>query len=148
MQKFYKKLIIFSLLTGLNINSYADYSISPVKVIISKEEKITSVNFKNETDRQKSFQLSVYRETPEGNKEKLTEAKDLTVTPAIFRLQGGETQLIRIAIKNNLAREGNKYRLSIKELPPKVIGAGNNISIVPDFRLPITIIDQKVEYQE
>lgn len=147
MQKFYRKLIIL-LLAGVNVNSYADYSISPVKVIISKEEKITSVNFKNETDQQKSFQLSVYREITEGKKEKLIEAKDLIVTPAIFRLQGGATQLIRIAIKSNLIREGNKYRLSIKELPSKVLGAGQNVSIVPDFRLPITITDQKIEYQE
>lgn len=147
MQKFYRKLIIL-LLAGVNVNSYADYSISPVKVIISKEEEITSVNFKNETDQQKSFQLSVYRDIEEGDKEKLTATKDLIVTPAIFRLQGGATQLIRIAIKNNLAKEGNKYRLSIKELPPKVPMAGHNINVIPDFRLPITITDQKIEYQE
>jgi len=148
MQKICKKLTIFILPFLLSITCYADYSISPVKVVISPTEKVTSVNFTNETDKNKSFQISVYEEVKENNKEKYVEVKDLIVSPVVFSLKGGQTQLIRIAIKNDLAKEGDKYRISIKELPLKLPLAGNNVQVIPDFRLPVTISSAKEDSSE
>ena len=51
-------------------------------------------------------------------KEVLKETKDLTVTPVMFKIAPGKSQLVRIAIKNKMySVMEDGYRVSVKELP-------------------------------
>ena len=122
--------------------AYANYSISPVKLTITPEQKITSLSFQNNSDQEKIFQLTLYRLIRINGKEEYKETKDFIATPTIFKVKAGQLQLIRVAIKNNdkLKNSEKDYRLSIKELPKPISFGGNSgLIIIPDFRIPIAV---------
>jgi len=136
MIKLYKKLFT-ALACSVSLTALGSYSITPISVTIKPEVKVASLTFKNDSKEEKSFQLTVLHQNM--GHEEYKESKDLIATPSIFKVSGEGSQLIRVAIRNDLAKEGNNYRLSIKELPAKVPVKGHLVAIVPDFRIPVRI---------
>ena len=120
--------------------AYASFTITPVKIKITKDEKITSLTLKNNSELLKHFQLLIFRVENENGKEVLKETKDLTVTPAMFKVKPGGSQMVRVAIKNKMySVKEDGYRLSVKELPHKINPEGAHVQLVTEFKVPVSI---------
>ena len=106
-KSFYTKLslLIFCILPTF---AYGSFTITPVKLKINKDEKIAALTLKNDSNEVKHFQLIVYKVENVQGKEVLKESKDLTVTPVMFKIAPGKSQLVRIAIKNTIKRSLSK----------------------------------------
>ena len=82
----------------------------------------------------------MYKVENEHGKEVLKETKDLTVTPVMFKIAPGKSQLVRIAIKNKMySVMEDGYRVSVKELPKKVNAEGARVQLVTEFKVPVSI---------
>lgn len=121
--------------------SFADYSIYPLKLNIRGEQKITSMKFRTNESEAKTFQLSVYEVTGTAGNEKFKPTKDILATPKVFRTKAGvNEQTVRVSVKNKSKSVNKRYRLSVKEINPKVLAAnGSALHIVPDFQVPLTV---------
>jgi fimbrial chaperone protein len=124
----------------------AEYTISPVKVYISPTDKVTSLTIKNGNDEEASFQLALYKWTRVDGKDVYEESKELTVTPAIFKMQAGDSQVIRLAPKSASKPTVEKaYRLFLKELPTRQATEANTVNVVMQFGVPVFVQPAKKE---
>lgn len=143
MINFKKSLNISLLVTALLAsNAFANYTISPLKLNITPEEKITSLSFTNNDEQDsKNFQVTVYQVHNEHGQEVSEETKDLIATPRTFKLGPKMTQLIRVGSRNASMVKNVNYKLSIKELPVnKVIVKGQHlVQMLHDYRVPVVI---------
>ena len=138
------------LLTGvclLPTLALANFTISPVKLTINKDQKVTALTLSNNSDMPKSFQLTAFKIDHQDGHEIDTHTKDIIVTPLSFKLAPGKTQTIRVAIKNEGTYKIDErvYRVSIKELPHKLGKDGAHVQLVTEFRVPVSISDKKPE---
>lgn len=138
-------IILISILPAI---SYASYTISPVKVQIDKDKKITTITLTNTNDGERRFQLVALKLQNENGKDVFKETKDLLVTPVMFKLAAGKTQTIRMATKDNVmyTEQANGYKLNIRELPhqdPK-LAQGAVINLVTEFQLPVSVTGNRV----
>ena len=145
-KSFYTKLSLL-ILCILPTFAYGSFTITPVKLKISKDEKIAALALKNDSNEVKHFQLIVYKVENVQGKEVLKETKDLTVTPVMFKIAPGKSQLVRIAIKNKMySVMEDGYRVSVKELPKKINAEGARVQLVTEFKVPVSIeADHKKE---
>lgn len=146
MKKSFYKALNLLLLCVLPSFAYASFTITPVKLKINKDEKIAALTLKNDSNEVKNFQLIVYKVENERGKEILKETKDLTVTPVMFKIAPGKSQLVRIAIKNKMySVMEDGYRVSVKELPRKINAEGSRVQLVTEFKVPVSIEAEEIE---
>jgi len=147
-KSFYTKISLL-LICILPSFAYASFTITPVKLKINKDEKIAALTLKNDSKEVKHFQLTVFKAENEHGKEVLKETKDLTVTPVMFKIAPGKSQLVRIAIKNKMySVMEDGYRVSVKELPHKINAEGAHVRLVTEFKVPVSIEAEKMEADE
>jgi len=127
--------------------SFANFTLSPVKLTINKDQKVTALTLSNNSDKPRSFQLITFKIDHKDGHEVDTPTKDIIVTPLSFKVAPGKTQTIRVAIKNEgtYKVDERQYRISVKELPHKLDKEGNHVQLVTEFRVPISITDKKLE---
>lgn len=147
MKKYLSALVfnfLFFAISLVPIKSSADFTIMPIKVNISKSNKIATMTLQNNYYMSKKFQLTLKKREYIDGKEEYVETKDLVATPGMFSLQGNKMQLIRIALKNteNFSRKENDYRIEVRELPHKIKIENNitsTLNFVFQFNIPITV---------
>jgi len=136
--------IAFTML--MPFSAYASYSISPVKLTVTENAKITSLTVRNESDQTKTFQLTVYEVVKKNGKDEFVESKDIKATPVIFKASAGKAQLVRVSVKNTEDKNDKNYKLSIKEINPKLPKAeGSVVNIIPEFQIPVQVDAAKGE---
>lgn len=138
-----KKLINLAsiiLLGILPLSAYASYSITPVALKVTDNSKVTSLSIRNESNQDKSFQLTVYEMVQKNGHDTYKESKDLMATPTIFRTKAGKAQLVRVSVKNTAGKTDRSYKLSIKEINPKLPKQeGAAVAIIPEFVVPVEV---------
>jgi fimbrial chaperone protein len=122
----------------------ASYSISPVRLYLKAEDKLTTLNISNGNDTEATFQLAIYKWTRVNGEDVYTESKDLLVTPVVFSFAPDKTQLIRIAQRHNTAiKTEQSYRLFLKEVPSRQSSENNAVNVVLQFGVPIFLMPAK-----
>lgn len=137
--------LLFCLMCLLPFSSaLAGYSISPVRLYLKAEDKLTTLNISNGNDTEATFQLAVYKWTRVNGEDVYTESKDLLVTPVVFSFAPDKTQLIRIAQKHNkVIKTEQSYRLFLKEVPSRQATENNSVNVVLQFGVPIFLVPDK-----
>lgn len=140
------KLIYFFIVIIPSL-SLANLTISPVKLVINKNEKVNSLIIRNNADSPRNFQIRAYKISHENGHEIDTETKDLLVTPLSFKITPGRTQVVRVALKNNSTIEelDRAYRISVQELPHQTKKEGAHVHLVTEFKIPVSITNTKPE---
>lgn len=137
---YFKTLLCLTFILAYSSAS-AGYLISPVRLYLKPEDKLTTLNITNGNDTTSTFQLAIYKWTRENGKDVYTESKDLLVTPIIFNFAPDKTQLIRIAQKHNSTiTTEQSYRLFLKEVPSRKSSENNSINVVLQFGIPIFLV--------
>ena len=124
----------------------ASYEISPVKVYFNNNDKVASITLKNGNDDEASFQLALYKWTRVNGEDVYEESNEFTVTPKIFKVSSGDSQLIRVAPKSSSKTGTEKaYRLFLKELPTRQSTENNAVNVVLQLGVPIFVEPAKKE---
>lgn len=118
----------------------ANFSISPVKLYVKPDEKVGAITITNSGDTDTNFQLKLYSWNKEKGKDKMENTSDLIITPLMFNIKPGKSQMVRVGLKNNVRGATEKaYRLFIKELPAKKNIKGSAVQMGTTFNVPIFI---------
>jgi len=135
-QKFF--LLILIMTTSFWCSSaFATFSISPTVVRLKKDDKVVSLSIKSLIEEERHFQLELFKIDDTGAKH--GKNNDLLVTPVMFKIGPGKTQLIRVAKKQNGQNiTKDIYELSIKSLPHGEPEA-NAVRFITDFRVKVYI---------
>jgi len=143
MKRYFLRFLPILSILFFTFNSFASATIVPVKIEISKDNKIATMTVQNNDYVSKKFQLVLYKREYKDGREEYKETKDLVATPVTFTLQGGKMQLIRIALKNkNYSTREKDYRIFIKELPRRMKienSITSTVDLVVQHSIPITI---------
>lgn len=136
-----KKVLIFATTVALLPSCvFAGYTVAPVQLNLSTEDKISSLVIKNDNKQTTNFQLLLCKKGSEKGKEVCSKTEDLTATPVMFKLGGGKSQLVRVMLKNSMySNVKDVYRLMVKEVPHIIKKGGSHVQIISEFNVPITI---------
>lgn len=110
------------------------YTFAPVRIDLSKDKKIASLQVKNNNNAPSRFQVTLLK--------KAQKSQDLLLIPRIIHIPAGKSQTIRVALRNNVhySNKKNAYEISIKELPNETQRkSGSRVRIVTDFRIPVNL---------
>jgi len=126
-------------------NAFANYTISPVKLVVTPENKSTWLEFKNDNDEKKRFQVSVLEVKGEGKKQVFEPSKELSVAPASFSLDPGKAQTIRVQSENIEAMKDRNFKIAIRELPSfkKPKDGETTVHLIPQFTVPVSLHSEK-----
>jgi hypothetical protein len=127
--KFFVVIIFISLWSPLTL---ATFTISPTAIHFKKDETVASLSVRSHLDEKRHFQLELIKLDEHGNKQRNN--KDLLITPIMFKILPGKSQLIRVSRHNE--NKTGKYELSIKVLPHGEPEA-NSIRFVTEFIVKI-----------
>ena len=110
---------LFFVLAGASIASGASFGVSPVRVTLSDDQKISTIIVRNDGTEKVSMQMDVLNWSQEGGDDVLTPTRELIANPPIFTVPPGGKQLIRVGLRRapDVQRELT-YRIAIQELAP------------------------------
>lgn len=132
--------LTLALLISLSANA-ATLQVYPVNIDFSQEEKVKAVYVSNAGSTAINAQIRIFLWEQQNDKNKLSETKNIIVSPPITDIPSGQQQLIRIIIPGpKTAGTEQSYRLVIDELPgndsPKSDGA---VNFLLRYSLPVFI---------
>lgn len=133
-------LVSFVMILFSSSMALANFIITPVKLEIEKNKKITSFTIQNNNSDARSFQISVYKvEIDEKGEKSFSTTDDIEATPTMIKIKPGATQTIRASIsRDDFSKEQDAYSVGVEELNPENRKA-NAVSLVQKFYLPVTI---------
>jgi len=113
---------LFSLLLLLAASGVAQassFSVSPIRVTISKDQPTATVHLQNRSSTPTVVQLSLKAWTQKDGKDVYSDTRDLVATPPIFTIPAGQEQIVRIGLRHK-SDSGKElaYRLFLTEIPP------------------------------
>ena len=110
---------LFFVLAGASIASGASFGVSPVRVTLSDDQKISTIIVRNDGTETVSMQMDVLNWSQEEGDDVLTPTRELIANPPIFTVPPGGKQLVRVGLRRapDVQRELT-YRIAIQELAP------------------------------
>jgi len=128
------------------------FSISPLRVDFTETSGTAALTVRNEDAAPVVVQTQGLGWSQEGGQDALTPSHDLLISPAVFTLQPGGSQLIRVALRRSVdpVRELS-YRLIVQEVPPTAspdfIGLQVALKLsVPIFVAPIAPAEPQIAW--
>ena len=118
------------------------FSVTPLRVELSKSESTRIINLHNLESKPVTVQLQVMAWSHKDGDDHFLPTRDVIITPQIFHLKANSSQIIRAGlIRKPDANEELSYRLFIEEIPepPSVDTKGVQIALkvsLPIFVLP------------
>jgi len=108
------------LLAVANHAAAGSFSLSPIGLSIPKGDASGSVIAENTSDAPIVIQVRAQAWRQAGGKDVRDDTRDLIVNPPVFKLAGGEQQLVRIASRVGAAPDVERaYRVVFSEVAPK-----------------------------
>lgn len=118
------------------------FQVNPVNLAIPPERATTSLSLQNTGSEPVSVRMVTYLWTQEGGKDVYSETSNVIASPPIFTLEVGETQLVRVGLKDR--RPGEAYRIVFEEIPRDNL-EGNVIQVALRLNLPLFVEAEKGE---
>jgi fimbrial chaperone protein len=103
--------------------------VDPVKLEISAERKIASVRVRNDGDAPVTIHGYALSWSQHDGEDVSAEVASLIISPPIFTIPAGGTQLIRVGLRPPAAATGAAYRLILEEVPEAHPGGGVQVTL-------------------
>jgi fimbrial chaperone protein len=134
-------LLLFCLIGFSSCALASALSISPLRVDLSVEEPIATLNVSNKDTTSTTLQAHLMQWTQNKGEDVYTKTKEMLVTPPIFTIAPSQKQVIRIATRAPAAnpQQEQAYRLYLKELPHPVAPGFNGITVLSEISLPVFV---------
>lgn len=150
----FKRFILLTALMAVSSFLWAGtFVIDPVHLSVNPKQPITELDIRNESKTVASFEVQAKRWTQKNGESHLSKTDDVIMTPPIFTVKPGKTQIIRIGLMNNKFSNIEKsYRVFLKELPSKKSKKRNVIQVifnlsVPMFAKPTVAVVENSQWQ-
>lgn len=116
------------------------FTISPLRVDFADATGMAVLTVRNGDAKPVVVQTQGLAWSQEGGQDALTPSRDLLVSPAVFTLPAGGSQLVRVALRRNVdpARELT-YRLLLQEVPQEASPDFNGLQIVLRLSVPVFV---------
>jgi len=136
---------LFFALTGINVLNAGAIGVTPVRVTLSANQKVSALTVTNPGTEPMSMQLELMNWSQQEGEDIFTATRDLLANPPIITLPPGGSQLIRVGLRRapDMERELS-YRLFLQQLPPPVSPDFQGAYMMMRISLPVFILP-KVE---
>jgi fimbrial chaperone protein len=112
-------------------------SIAPVNIIMNPGQKIVSLTVKNTGTADTAIQSRAYKWSQSGETDPLDSTTALQLSPPIATIAAGETQVLRIALREPPKSPEETYRLLIDQIPPP--GKSGVIQVLLRLSVPVFV---------
>lgn len=102
--------------------------VNPITVEISADKKVATVRVKNEEAAPVTIRAYVLEWSQVDGEDRYEDSSSLILSPPVFTVQGGGTQLVRIGLRKP-SSAGKSYRLIIEEVPQASPGGGVQVAL-------------------
>ena len=126
-------------------SSYAGgFSVTPIKVNLSKDKKVMSLQVTNNSNEPTSVQAQLMQwQQQQGRDQQDTPSQDILVTPPIFTLAAGQSQVVRVGIRRPVQSSNElSYRLFLKEIPAPASQVNQAVNMVMQVSIPVFVAAQ------
>jgi fimbrial chaperone protein len=114
------------------------FAINPVNVLLPLDRSAAELRLTNADSNPVTVRVSAYRWTQKDGRDSYEPTRDVVVSPPIFAVAAGATQLIRIGTRTRIP--GAAYRIVVEEVPGPATGAGINVALRLD--LPLYVLSE------
>jgi fimbrial chaperone protein len=120
------------------------FSISPVRVELSAQQRTEALTVRNESaDREVVIQAQALEWSQREGQDLLTETRDVIVTPPVFTLAANAQQIVRVAVRRAAdPKRELTYRLILQEVPPEAPKNFTGLQVALRLSLPIFVAPQ------
>jgi fimbrial chaperone protein len=116
------------------------FSISPLRVDFAEASTTSALTVRNEDTEAVVIQTHGMAWSQEGGQDALTPSRDLLISPAVFTLPPGGSQLVRIALRRPVdASRELSYRLLLQEVPPEAKPEFIGLRVTLKLSVPIFV---------
>lgn len=115
-------------------------AISPLKVELGERSRTAALTLRNGSPDSVVVQAQAYVWEQQGGEDRLTETQDLIVSPVVFTLDGGASQLLRVALRRPVDPSTElSYRLVLQEVPQQSSPQSTGLSVTLRLSLPVFV---------
>jgi fimbrial chaperone protein len=120
------------------------FSISPIRVELSAQQRTEALTVRNESaDREVVVQAQTHLWSQQDAQDKLTDTRDLIVTPPVFTLGPNSQQIVRVALRRGAdPKRELSYRLILQEVPPEAPKNFTGLQVALRLSLPVFVAPQ------
>jgi fimbrial chaperone protein len=144
------RIILMATLSAVVPSALAgSFSVNPVRVELSTQRSSAVVQVENTGSSEVTVEARTFTWAQPEGKDQLSPTREVIVTPQVFRLKAGATQLLRIgALRKPDQSNELPYRLVLEEIPPppapdvKGLQVALRISIPVFLRPPVEAKDK------
>ena len=128
-------------LAGATVVNAANLGVNPVRVTLSDKQKIGTITLRNDGTDPVPMQLEALKWSKEEGEDVFTSTRELIVSPPIFTIPAGGSQLIRVGLRGAPdAQRELTYRIIMQELPPPPDPDFNGTKMLMRVSLPVFVL--------
>jgi fimbrial chaperone protein len=132
---------LFVFLVGATVVNAAAIGVSPVRVTLSDKQKIGTITLRNDGTDPVPMQLEALKWSKEEGEDVFTSTRELIVSPPIFTIPAGGSQLLRVGLRGAPdAKRELAYRIFLQELPPPPSPDFNGAKMLMRVSLPVFVL--------
>lgn len=111
--------------------------VAPVSLTLVAGQRTASINITNRGDQKTSIQTRPFAWAGADRSDQLSATKDIAVSPPLFELGPGETQLVRLVVRAPAVGSETTYRLLLDQVPGPA--AAGTIRVALRISLPVFV---------
>jgi fimbrial chaperone protein len=121
------------------------FNVSPVRVELSAQNRTQALTVRNDGAEPSVVQVQLYEWSQSAGQDILSPTAELLVSPPVFTVQPGQSQLLRVALRKepDAARQLS-YRAVLQEVPAQGRAGGPALNVALKISLPI-FVEPRVE---
>lgn len=124
------------------------FQVNPVNIVVAPEARAATVTIKNTGNNPASIRVLTRGWTQERGQDVYSETSELLVSPPIFTVAAGATQIVRIGLRKVDPAREQAFRVIFEEIP-RTEGTGIQVALrvdLPFYKLPAGGGVPKVEW--
>ena len=116
------------------------FNVSPVRVELSTQERTQALTVRNDGSEPSVVQVRLYAWSQDAGQDILQPTNELLVSPPVFTVQPGQSQLLRIALRGAGAADRQlSYRAVLEEVPAQGRAGGPALQVALRISLPVFV---------
>ena len=132
---------LFVFLAGATVVNAGSIGVSPVRVTLSDKQKIGTITVRNGGTEPVPMQLEALNWSKEEGEDVFTSTRELIVSPPIFTIPAGGSQLLRVGLRGDPdAKRELAYRIFLQELPLPPSPDFNGAKMLMRVSLPVFVL--------
>jgi len=136
---FFCRVILLATLSAVVPSALAgSFSVNPVRVELSAQRSSAVVQVENTGSSEVTVEARTFAWAQPDGKDQLSTTREVIVTPQVFRLKAGATQLLRIgALRKPDQSKEMPYRLVLEEIPPPPAPDVKGLQVALRISIPV-----------